>query len=155
MKFLLPIALIVAVLLVYALWLRDWLKAKPGFARFFEWVEPIELALFRKSPTILFARLKMLSGVVLMGLTQLGTINLEPIMPLVPDKYEGFVRVAFNLLPLVISAMGMMDEKLRNATTLPIELVAVKEATAPVEVKVAIAQAVEAKEQAVAVVKAA
>lgn len=143
-----------ALLTVYALWVREWLKAKPWTAPFFELVEPIEILLFKKSPTILFARLKVFTGLLLTFLTSIGGIDLTPIMPFVPDKYEPYVKAAFNLMPLILSAVGWMDESLRKKTTLPIELVAVQEATAPPEVKVAIAQAQEAKEQAVATVKA-
>jgi hypothetical protein len=106
--------LILSVVLTwYILWGREWLKSKSWAAGFFSWIEPIEIALFKKSPTILFARLKMLTGLILMALTQLGTIDLTPIMPFVPEQYQGIVHVAFNLLPLVISVMGVMDEKLR------------------------------------------
>ena len=67
----------------------------------------------------------MVTGLVLTGLTQLGSIDLTPLMPFVPDKYAGYVHVAFNLLPMVISVMGALNERLRNRTTKPIELVAV------------------------------
>lgn len=127
MKFLIVLALLALVLTWYAIWGRDWLKGKSWTQGFFEWIEPFEIALFKKSQTILFARLKMLSGVVLMALTQLGTIDLTPIMPFVPDKYEAIVRVAFNLLPLTLTLMGAIDEKLRNSVSKPLELVAVAE----------------------------
>lgn len=125
MKILIGLSALAAVLTWYALWGRDWFKNKPWAAWVFDWIEPFEIALYKKSETILFARLKMLSGVILMALTQIGTIDLTPIMPFVPDAYEPYVRVAFNLLPLVLTLMGVIDEKLRNATTKPIELVAV------------------------------
>jgi hypothetical protein len=147
--------LILSVVLTwYILWGREWLKSKSWAAGFFSWIEPIEIALFKKSPTILFARLKMLTGLILMALTQLGTIDLTPIMPFVPEQYQGIVHVAFNLLPLVISVMGVMDEKLRNATTLPIEVVAVPDKVIAENTVVAdaVASAVVAKEQAVAAV---
>lgn len=153
MRFLLSFAAIIALVLVYALWGRSWLKSKPWAQPFFAWVEPLEIFLFRKSETILFARLKMFTGLLLTVLTQAGTIDLTPIMPFVPEQYQGVLRVAFNLMPLIITAVGWMDQNLRNATTKPIELVAVPETGLTAEVKVAIAQADEAKEQAVAVVK--
>lgn len=149
------IAALVAVILVYALWVREWLLSKTWAAPFFDLVEPVEIVLFRKSPTILFARLKVFSGLLLSLLTQLGTIDITPLMPLVPEKYRSVAQVAFNLLPMTISIIGLMDENLRKKTTLPIELVEVKEATAPPEVKAAIVQAEAAKVEAVAVVQAA
>lgn len=153
MKTLIILTAITGLLLLYALAGRAWLKSKPWAQGFFGWVEPLEILLFKKSETILFARLKMLTGLLLMLLSQIGTIDLSPLMPFVPEQYQGIVRVAFNFMPLIITAVGYMDESLRNATTKPIELVAVPEVGLTPEVKVAIAQADEAKDQAVAVVK--
>lgn len=127
MKVLLPLALLVAVLLVYALWVRDWLKNQTFAQPFFAWIEPIEIALFKKSPTILFARLKVVTGLMLTYMTSIGDIDLTPFMPFVPEKYQGLVNGAINLLPLVISVVGWLDEYMRKKTTLPIELVAVPE----------------------------
>ena len=129
MKTLIILAVITGLLLWYALQGREWLKSKEWSQGFFAWIEPVEIALYKKSHTILIARLKMLSGVILTTLTQIGAIDLTPIMPFVPDKYEPYVRAAFNLLPLVLTLMGAVDEKLRNATTKPIELVAIPEKT--------------------------
>lgn len=154
MRILLPLALIVAVLLVYALWGRDWLKSKSWAAGFFAWIEPVEIALFKKSVTLLVARMLTGLGGVLTLLAQLGSIDITPLMPLVPDQYEGIVRVVWNLLPLLVTGLGMIVEKLRNATTLPIEVVAVPEKVLSENVRVAAAVAtVEvAKAEAVAVV---
>jgi hypothetical protein len=138
----------------YALWGRAWLKTKPWAQPFFDWIEPVELALYKKSETILFARMKMVTGLLLAALTNIGTIDLTPIMPFVPEKYQGWLHVAFNLAPLMLSIVGWMDEKLRNRTTLPIEVVAVPDkvmAENPV-VADAVAKAQDAKVEAVAVV---
>jgi hypothetical protein len=153
MKILLPIAAIVAVLLVYVLWGRDWLKKQSWAQGFFAFVEPIEIFLYKKSETILFGRLLTGLGAVLTLLTQVGSIDITPLMPFVPEKYHAFVQFVWNLLPLTISALGMIVEKLRNSTTKPLELVAVPEVGLTPEVKVAIAQADETKEWAVSVVK--
>ena len=125
MTTLIVLAIITGLILWYALHGREWLKTKSWAQGFFAWIEPIEIALFRKSETILFARLKMLTGLILTLLTQIGSIDLTPIMPFVPDGYEPIVRVAFNLMPLIITFVGWMDESLRKTTTKPIELVAV------------------------------
>jgi hypothetical protein len=153
MTILIIFAVIAAGLLCYALFGREWLKSKPWAQGFFAWIEPVEIALFKKSETILFARLKIATGFVLTILTQIGAINLAPFMPFVPDKYQMWVNIAVNAVPLLLSLVGMIDEWLRNRTTKPIELVAVPEVAAPPEVKAAIAQADAAKQEAVAVVQ--
>lgn len=153
MKVLLPIAVIIAVLLAYVLWGREWLKKQSWAQGFFAFIEPLELFLFKKSETILFGRLLTGLGAVLTLLTQLGSIDITPLMPFVPEKYHAFVQFVWNLLPLTITGLGMIVEKLRNSTTKPLELVAVPETGLTPEVKVAIAQAEDAKELAVAVVK--
>lgn len=138
----------------YALWGRAWLKSKSWAQPFFDRIEPIELFLFKKSETILFARLKILTGLLLAVLTNLGTIDLTPIMPFVPEKYQGWLHIAFNLAPLMLSVVGWMDEQLRKRTTLPIEVVAVPDKTIAGNPKVAeaVAIAVATKTEAVAAV---
>src|SRR6185503_4617498 len=101
------------------------LKSKSWAQGFFALVEPVEIALFKKSETILVARLLSGLGIVLTFLTQISTIDLTPIMPFVPEKYAIYVQVAFNSLPLMITALGAIVERLRNQTTKPLELVAV------------------------------
>ncbi len=154
MTILIIVALLTALLLWYAITGREWLKSKPWAAGFFAWVEPIEILLFKKSETLLVARLKMLSGLVLTLLTQIGTIDITPLMPFVPEKYKSLAQIGFNLLPLSLTVLGWIDEKLRYMTTAPVAIVATP-TTAPPEVKAAIAQAEAAKVDAVAVVQAA
>jgi hypothetical protein len=148
------IAIVAALLALYAVKGRAWLKAKPWAKPFFDWIEPIEILLWKKSETILFARLKMVSGILLTLLTQLGTIDLTPLMPIVPEKYQAVVQVAVQMLPFTLTIVGWMDERLRNCTTKPLELVEVPEAKpVPPEVAAAVAQAEAVKEVAVAVVQ--
>jgi hypothetical protein len=152
MKILIILAVITGLLLVYALWGREWLKSKVWAQGFFEWVEPIEIALFKKSETILFARLLSGLGGVLTILTQLGSIDISPILPLVPDKYAGIVQTAYGFLPLLITGVGAIVEWLRNRTTKPIELVAIAETEITPVVANAILAADMAKVEAVAAV---
>jgi hypothetical protein len=145
----------VAILLTwYALWGRDWLKSKPWAQGFFAWIEPIEIKLFKKSQTILFARLKIVSGLILTMLTQAGTINLTPLMPFVPEQYQAYVNVAVNCLPLALSLMGWIDEALRNKTTAPLEIVALSDKAVADSPKLAeaVAMADQTKTEAVAAV---
>lgn len=154
MKTLLPLALVVALLLVYALWGRDWLKSKPWAAPFFAWIEPVEIALFKKSVTILAARTVYVFGGLLTILTQLGSVDITPLMPFVPEKHQAWVQVVWNMLPLTITGLGWMIERLRNNTTLPIEVVAVPDKVMAENQKVAdaIAVADATKTEAVAAV---
>ena len=117
-------AVFALIVLWYALVGRAWLKQKPWAQGFFAAIEPIEIRLYKKSETILWARLKMLVGVALTVLTYLGTIDLTPLMPFVPEDHRATLQALFNLLPMVITLVGMADEKLRNTSTRPIELVA-------------------------------
>lgn len=125
MKILINLALITALLLWYALQGRDWLKGKTWAQPFFAWVEPIEIVLFKKSQTILFARLLSTLGVLLTMLQQFNGIDLTPILPLVPAEYQNLMTITVNSLPMLISVIGWIVEKLRYETTKPIELIAV------------------------------
>jgi hypothetical protein len=137
----------------YALCGRAWLKAKTWAKPFFDWIEPIEVVLYKKSETILFARMKMATGLLLSVLTSMGEIDLTPIMPFVPEKYQGWLHAAFNLAPLMLSVVGWMDERLRNRTTKPVEIVAIPDAKLTPEAARAIDAADAAKDQAVAAVE--
>lgn len=155
MTTLIILALITALLLWYALQGRDWLKRQPWpwVQRFFAWVEPIEILLFRKSETLLFARLKMLTGFLLTYLTHAGDIDLSPWMPFVPEKYQPYVNFAVNSIPIALVLVGWADERLRKTTTKPIELVAVpdKVVAASPALQEAVAMADATKVEAVAV----
>ncbi len=154
MSFLIAMALITGLLLWYAMVGRAWLKTKPWAASFLSWIEPVEIALFKKSETILFARINTSLGVILTVLTQLGAIDITPLMPFVPPKYAGIVRAVYSCIPLALSFFGAIVEWLRNRTTMPVELVAVPDklvAQIPA-VANAVAAADAAKAQAVAIV---
>lgn len=124
MKLLIAILIFVSVLAVYVLWGRQWLKQQTWAQGFFAAIEPVEILLWSKSETILWARAKQLTGLLLTWLTFTGTIDLTPLMPFIPDQYEWYVTSAFNLLPMLITVVGSIDVKLRQDTTKPIEQVA-------------------------------
>lgn len=155
MRFIFWIAVIVALALVWSLWGRNWLKARDwGWSNaFFAWIEPIEIRLWKNSKTIFIARLKILTGLLLTLGTQLGAVDITPLMPFVPDAWEPVVRIVWNFLPLTITVLGWMDEQLRKETTEPLEVVATPEA-----VKAALPEVQkmeEAKAEAVAAVEVA
>jgi len=154
MTTLLILSLITALLLWYALQGRDWLKKKSWAAPFFAWVEPIEIVLFKKSQTILFARLKMVTGMLLTYLTMMGTVDLTPWMPFVPEKWQPYVNAAVNSLPMLLTLVGWADERLRKTTTKPLEVVAVPDKVVAANPEV-FAKADDAKTEAVIVAKVA
>jgi hypothetical protein len=153
MMMLMILAILAVILTWYALWGRAWLKDKPWMKPFFDWIEPIEVVLYKKSETILFARMKMVTGLLLAALTSMGEIDLTPIMPFVPEKYQGVIHVLLNLTPLMLSIVGWMDERLRNRTTKPVEIVAIPDAKLTPEAARAIDAADVAKDRAVAAVE--
>lgn len=147
---LLSIAIVTAVVAVYAVYARPILREQAWAKPWFDFIEPIERRLFLKSETILMARTKMLVGMLLTLLTQLGQIDITPLMPLVPDDWEATIKVLWNFLPMVITIMGWWDEQLRKDTTKPIEVVALPEDKKADPV---VAEAVAKVEEAVAVAK--
>jgi hypothetical protein len=149
-----PIVFLTVALTSYALFLREWIRVKrdtgvPWAVRWFSFWEPIEIYLWRKSETILFARLKIFVGTLLTFLTQMQYIDLSPVMPFFPEKHRPLAEFIFNCIPLVITVLGLMDEKLRRETTKPLDLVAIREEDVPPEVRAAIIAAEQAKKQAV------
>jgi hypothetical protein len=147
---------LLAVIVWYAALGRDWLQQQEWTKPFYTnpWVEWIEIKFWKKSQTILKARAKMMLGVALTILTQLGTIDLTPLLPFFSEKYQGLFTLAINLLPLVITVGGMIDEKNRNNTSTPLAIVALPQKTiddSP-EIAVAVDAALKSKVEAVAVV---
>lgn len=122
---LIVLGFVIAVVLWYALHGREWLKTKTWADGFFEFIEPVEIFIYKKSETILVARSLQLLGAILTLLTWVGSIDITPIMPLVPDKYQPYVHAAMSFMPLVLNGLGAIVERLRNHTTKPLELVAV------------------------------
>lgn len=154
MKLIIAVVIIALLFGFYAAWGRDWLKRQPWAAGFFRAIEPVEIALYKKSETVLFARIKVLTGVVLTLLTQLGGADFTPVLPYIPEAYRGLAQFGINLLPMFITLVGIMDERLRNTTTKPLELVALPESKPlPPAVAEAVAVAEQAKAEAVAEVK--
>lgn len=153
MKIIIIIAVICVWFSAYVVWIRPWLRKKIWAQPFFAAIEPIEIALWGKSETILRARAKMALGIILTTLTQIGTLDITPLMPIVPEDYRTMVTVAFNLIPMIITIGGWMDEKMRDDTTMRREMVAVPMNASP-EVKAAVVEAKVANEVAAAIIAA-
>lgn len=148
MTLLIWLAALTAAVALYVTLVRPWLRAQPVAKPFFDFIEPMELALWKKSETILWARFLQLVGLVSTLAGVFGAIDWTIITPLVPDQYQKFMP----LIPLILSVIGGVTEKLRKDTTKPLEVVAVPE-NAPAEVKDAIAQVEATNAAAVAEVK--
>lgn len=144
------IAVVAALIAVYAVWLRPWLRKKTWAQGFMLAIEPYEITLYRKSETILWARLKQLVGVLLTVLTSVGAIDMAALMPFIPDRYQW----APALLPLLITVVGAIDEKLRSDVSKPIEVTELPQAKTP-EVAAAVAKADAANVAAVVAVEVA
>jgi hypothetical protein len=150
MRTLITLSIITALLLWYALQGRDWLKSKPWAwtQRFFAWVEPAEIFLFKKSRMILLARLLKWFGVILTTLQQFDGVDLTPILLFVPENYRWFLNAAVGSLPLLITIIGWMVEKLRNETNDSVETAALPDKVKELpEVAQVLAKADEAKEE--------
>jgi len=151
--FLLVLALIGAFLLIYALVLRPWLKTKPWAQRFFAWIDPLELALFKKSETILVGRLLWVGGLFVTFYDGLATfvqsLDLTPLTTRIFDWLHIPTDMRSLSATAFVGIIGLLINKLRKATTKPLELVAVSNANVTPAAAVAMAQADVAKDQAV------
>jgi hypothetical protein len=134
---------------LYALFLRSWLKRQSWAEGFFAWVEPYEVKLWKNSETIFFARFKMAVGTVLQILTAIGEIDMTIFMPIIRPDWQPYVLAFLNVLPMLLIAVGWIDEKLRNGTTKPLELVAIAEADITIDQAEAMRAAEAAKAEAV------
>jgi hypothetical protein len=152
------VVIVICLIVLYALVGRPWLKTTPWGQRFLTWVEPVELALFKKSETILMGRLLWVGGLFVSlydGIAAFATsLDLTPITTRVFD----WLSVPQDMRGLTVSALigiiGLIINRLRATVTKPLELVAVSDSTVTTKQAAAIAKADVAKDQAVAAVKA-
>lgn len=125
----LTVVIVLLVILWYALRGRAWLKEKPWAQGFFAWIEPIEIALYKKSETILVGRLMWVGGFFVTAYDSLATFL--PSLDLTPITNRVLSWVSDDLRPLIVSAavtgIGLLINWLRKRTTKPIEAVAAKE----------------------------
>ncbi|HEY1215146.1 MAG TPA: hypothetical protein VGE93_16065 [Bryobacteraceae bacterium] len=152
------LAAIVVLLLAYAIVLRPWLKKQAWAQGFFAWIDPLEAALFKKSETILVGRLLWVSGLIVTFYDSLATfVHSLDLTPLTTRIFD-WLQIPPDMRNLSVTAfvgiLGLLINRLRKATTKPLELVAVPDAKVTPAAAAAIAQADAAKEQAVQVVQA-
>lgn len=118
------LAILAALILFYILQGRAWLKTKSWAAPFFAWIEPIELALWRKSETILFSRLLVLGGLIPPLLDLAPMLNVPEIASKLPPSWQGSWTLVFTVI-------GIINEVNRRFTTKPLAEVARPDATPP------------------------
>lgn len=151
---LLIIAIVAALGAAYALWGRAWLKSKSWAKPFFDLIEPIEVKLWQKSETLLFARLLSWVGVLITAYDFV--VALAPGMDWTPVTSILLRGVPESMRPVVASALvaliGLAMAHLRKLTTKPLELVAIPDKDMPPAVAEAVAVADAAKATAVAAV---
>lgn len=149
------LCLLVGLLFLYAIVLRPWLKTQPWAIKFFAWIDPLELALFKKSEQVLAGRLLWFGGLIVTAYDAVGayfsSLDFTPITTRVLD----FLHVPQDLRGLTLSAfvtaLGLMIVNLRKKVTKPLELVAVSDKQVAENPKVAeaIAMADQTKTEAV------
>ena len=150
------LAILIAILIWYALRGRAWLKTKPWAQPFFSWIEPVEIALFKKSETILVGRLLWVGGLLVTSYDGIAvfasSLDLTPVTTRIfdalhiPPDMRGLTVTAF------LGMIGLLMNWLRKRVTLPIEIVAVADKDVTPKVAEAIAVADQTKVEAVAAV---
>lgn len=148
--FLAILALVTVLLALYVVIIRPRIRDKPWAQGFFKTIEPIEIKLWSKSESILWARFLQVLGVLLTFLAQIGQFDMTPFMPFIPDRYKWIPA----LLPLIVTAAGVINEALRKDVTTPLAVVAMP-SDAPPAAKAAVTKAEVATEKAVVAVEAA
>ncbi len=112
---------VVAFVASYVVWIRPWLRTQAWANGFFTWIEPVEIVLWKKSESILWARFLQLVGLLVPVLQFVGAIDITPYLAIIPDGYGPYFMLA-------IFVAGQIGERLRKDTTKPLDAVALPEA---------------------------
>jgi len=144
---------IVVLIALYAIVGRHYLKKQPWAQSFFAWVDPLELALFKKSETILVGRLLWIGGALVTFYDGLAvfvhSLDITPLTTRIFDWLQIPPDMRNLLATAFIGIVGLLINRLRKTTTKPLELVAVSSSTVTPEVAQTMAAAEEAKQEAV------
>ena len=152
------VLIIVTLLIVFAVWYalkgREWLKTKPWAQSFFAWIEPLEIALYKKSETLLMGRMLWVGGLLVTSYDSVATfatgLDMTPLtnrlLSFVPDDLRGLTVSG------IMMAIGLAISRLRKRITAPLEVVAAPSTVSPAAAAV-VQAAADATAQAVAVVK--
>ncbi len=154
--FLLALALIGGFLLVYAMWLRTWLKTKTWAQGFFAWIEPFELTVFKKSETMLVSRLLELGSLIVGSYDSIAIFATSYDMTPITTRLFDFLHVAPDLRGVFMAGLVFVLARimafLRKRTTKPLEVVAVASKDVTPAVAQALVNAEASKDVAVAAV---
>lgn len=144
---------VIGMILLYALMLRKWLVKQPWAQRFFAWIEPVEIALFKKSETVLVGRTVWLGGAIVTAydgfLAYFSSLNFEPLTTRAMDFLHIPADMRSLTLSAVVTGLGLAIVRLRKTTTKPLELVSAPQATMSFGTKMAMKDAETAKDEAV------
>lgn len=154
MWFLIGVLTPIVAILVYAMVGRAWLKSKTWTVGFFSKIEPVEIALYRKSETLLVGRLLSIGGVLVTlydtAAVSFASLDLTPItsrlLSGVPEDMRGLVVSA------TFAAIGLLMSWLRKRVSQPIEITSVSDKNVTPKVAEALAMADATKTEAVAAV---
>lgn len=141
MKTLVALLVVTAVIAVYVVILRPWLRGQVWAEGYFKLVEPVELWLYSKSESILWSRFLMVFGALPGIMSQIGGFDFTPFIDWIPEKYRPWLFLGVTLC-------GIVGEALRRDTTKSLDEVALPEEK-PIEVEMAV-KAVEIKREVAA-----
>lgn len=112
-----------ALIALYAVVIRPWLRTKPWAEGFFKAIEPFETLFYGKSESILFARWNTFIGLLLQILQIAGGIDLNLLKPVIPEKYHPFLPMT----PTLLMILGVVLEALRRDVSKPLSVVSMPE----------------------------
>ncbi len=120
MKVIVSLLVLTAVVAVYVVLLRPWLRKREWAQGYFRVVEPVELWLYGKSETILWSRFLVLLGMIPGFLSAFAGFDFSPFIEWVPEKYRPWLFLA-------VTIAGVMGEALRRDTTKPLAVISLPE----------------------------
>ena len=117
--FLIFLAVFIVLLIWYAMAGRAWLKQQWWTAKFFAWIEPLEVRLYQKSETVLMGRLMWVGGAIVTLYDSVATFFTS--LDLTPVTNRLFSFIPSDLRPLAVSSglvgVGLLINWLRKRTS--------------------------------------
>src|SRR5687767_601348 len=94
MKTLIALAVLTALVALFVVVIRPWMRKQPWAQPFFDKIEPIELALYRKSETLLWSRWQAFLAFIMVALPAIGAFDVTPFLIFFPERLRPFIAVA-------------------------------------------------------------